>query len=97
MTTAEIRDIAHHIDHTCLSPTATTSDIVNACLEAYCVEAASVCIPPCYVKEVRNILDEVPDRKPKVCTVIGFPHGQNGFKRFSFYCYSFCLRLLFIK
>ena len=77
MTTAEIRDIAHHIDHTCLSSTATTSDIVNTCLEAYCVEAASVCIPPCYVKEVRNILDEVPDRKPKVCTVIGFPHGYN--------------------
>ena len=32
---------------------------------------ASVCIPPCYVKEAR---DYVADRL-KICTVIGFPNG----------------------
>ncbi|MBR5089156.1 MAG: deoxyribose-phosphate aldolase [Ruminiclostridium sp.] len=58
------------IDHTLLSPTATVMQIRTLCIEALDYGTASVCIPPCYVKQVHK---EFPTLN--ICTVIGFPLG----------------------
>lgn len=64
-------DILRHIDHTQLKATASWDDIQKLCEEAIQYGTASVCIPPCYVKRVRERFG----RKPVICTVIGFPLG----------------------
>ena len=61
------------VDHTLLSQTATWEEIKVICDDAIHYGTASVCIPPSYVKTVK---DYVGDRM-KVCTVIGFPNGYN--------------------
>lgn len=61
-------DILRHIDHTQLKATASWDDIQKLCEEAIQYGTASVCIPPCYVKRVRERFG----RKPVICTVIGF-------------------------
>ncbi|MBR1472418.1 MAG: deoxyribose-phosphate aldolase [Lachnospiraceae bacterium] len=70
MTTSEM---IGHVDHTLLKAYATWEEIQALCDEALRLHTASVCIPPCYVKAVkekyRNTL--------KICTVIGFPLGYN--------------------
>lgn len=65
-------EILSHIDHTLLRPTATRQEIFTLCDEAarYCT--ASVCIPPAYVRAVREKYPEL-----NICTVIGFPLGYN--------------------
>lgn len=66
-------EITAHIDHTLLSQTADIDQIKAICDEAVHFGAASVCIPPAYVKEAAQYLKgAVP-----VCTVIGFPNGYN--------------------
>ena len=66
-------EITAHIDHTLLSQTAGIDQIKAICDEAVHFGAASVCIPPAYVKEAAQYLKgAVP-----VCTVIGFPNGYN--------------------
>ncbi len=60
-----------YCDHTELKQTATLKDIYKLIDDAILFSTASVCIPPCYVKEAvqyacKNI---------KICTVIGFPNG----------------------
>jgi len=64
--------ILSHVDHTLLAPTAAWSEIEKLCNEALKYKTASVCIPPCYVKLVR---DTFPDLV--ICTVIGFPLGYD--------------------
>ena len=59
------------VDHTLLTQTAAWKEIKQICDDAITYKAASVCIPPSYVKQVK---DYVGDRMP-VCTVIGFPNG----------------------
>jgi len=61
------------VDHTLLSQSATWEEIKVICDDAIHYQTASVCIPPSYVKPVK---DYVGDRM-KVCTVIGFPNGYN--------------------
>lgn len=69
----EIKSILQTVDHTLLSQTASWSDIKQVCDDAIKYMVASVCIPPCYVKQVKNYVgNEIP-----VCTVIGFPNGYN--------------------
>lgn len=63
-------DILKRIDHTLLSPTATIMQIRTLCIEAIEYKTASVCIPPCYVKQAHK---EFPDLN--ICTVVGFPLG----------------------
>lgn len=70
-------ELAHMIDHTLLSPDATEEQINRLCQEAIEYDFASVCISPCYVKLANKILQ---NENPKVCTVIGFPHGMNSTK-----------------
>jgi deoxyribose-phosphate aldolase len=64
---------AKHIDHTLLKSDATSADIARLCEEAVEYGFASVCIPPCYVPQASRLLygSEV-----AVCTVVGFPLGN---------------------
>lgn len=68
----DIQYILSKCDHTLLAPTATWEDIRSLCDDAIRFGTASVCIPPCYVKRAREY---VADRM-RICTVIGFPHGN---------------------
>ena len=61
-----------YIDHTLLKPTATFAEIKTLCDEAVRYHTASVCIPPYYVKPVRELYQDL-----TICTVIGFPNGYN--------------------
>lgn len=67
------QEIAKMIDHTLLKP-ARDSEIVKLCDEAKQYGFASVCVNPCHVKLAAKELDGSP---VKVCTVIGFPLGDN--------------------
>jgi len=67
----EKSEIFTHIDHTLLTQTATTKEIKAICDEAVAAGAASVCIPPAYVRFCSEYLEG----KIPVCTVIGFPNG----------------------
>lgn len=68
----DIKKILAACDHTLLSLTATWKDIRNVCDEAKEFGTASVCIPPCYVKDAKDYLVDVVN----ICTVIGFPNGN---------------------
>ena len=63
-------DILQRIDHTLLKPFAVWEEIDRLCGEALAYHTASVCIPPCYVKRVREKYEKL-----CICTVIGFPLG----------------------
>ncbi|MBD2251787.1 deoxyribose-phosphate aldolase [Nostoc parmelioides] len=65
-------DIAPFIDHALLTPTATPEQVDQWCEQADRYNFASVCLYPTYVKQAAEILH---GKKPKVCTVIGFPTG----------------------
>lgn len=66
--------INRYIDHTLLKPLATKNQVIKLCKEAKHHKFATVCIPSCYIKAARSILD---DTDVKVCTVISFPLGYN--------------------
>ena len=66
-------DILKRVDHTLLSQTATWEEIQTICDDAICYGTASVCIPPSYVKRVKEYVGD----RMAVCTVIGFPNGYN--------------------
>ncbi len=67
------KEIVKHVDHTLLSQTATWEEIQVICDDAVAYGAASVCIPPSYVKRAKEYLGD----RMAVCTVIGFPNGYN--------------------
>lgn len=67
-------EIAKIIDHTLLKADATDAQIKKLAEEAIEHGFASVCINPCHVKYVADILK---NSGVKVCTVIGFPLGAN--------------------
>lgn len=67
------KEIAKMIDHTLLKP-ATEAQIATLCEEAIQHGFASVCVNPCFVKFAANKLQGT---DVKVCTVIGFPLGEN--------------------
>lgn len=62
------------IDHTLLKAFATSDDIKKICEEAIKYDFASVCVNPCHVSLVSELLK---DSDVRVCTVIGFPLGAN--------------------
>ena len=66
-------DIMSRIDHTQLKAFATWDDIKKLCDEAVLYKTASVCIPPSYVKKVKEAYGD----SLKICTVIGFPLGYS--------------------
>ena len=56
---------------TLLTQTATWAEIKQICDDAVAYGTASVCIPPSYVKQAKEYVQD----KMAVCTVIGFPNG----------------------
>lgn len=66
-----IKDIVKHVDHTLLAQGATWEQIRQICDDAIHYGTASVCIPPSYVKQVKEYMQN----RMAVCTVIGFPNG----------------------
>ncbi|MBQ9510533.1 MAG: deoxyribose-phosphate aldolase [Clostridia bacterium] len=69
----DVKTILSMVDHTLLKQTATWDDIKAICDDGMKYHTASVCIPPCYVKQA----SEYVEGKLKICTVIGFPNGYN--------------------
>jgi len=65
-------DIAPLIDHALLNPAATPEQVEKCCSEAERFNFAAVCVYPVYVRQAAELLH---GKKPKVCTVIGFPTG----------------------
>ncbi len=66
--------LATFIDHTNLNPDASEFDIKKLCNEAIKYNFASVCINPVHVPLAKSILK---DKKPRVCSVVGFPLGAD--------------------
>ena len=67
------KDILAVCDHTLLLQGSTWEEIKGICDDAMKYHTASVCIPPCYVKQAADYMQG----RIKVCTVIGFPNGYN--------------------
>lgn len=65
-------DIAPFIDHALLNPAATPAMVEKYCEQADRFGFAAVCVYPAYVRQAANLLH---GKRPKVCTVIGFPTG----------------------
>jgi len=68
----DIEKILSKCDHTLLHQDATFDDIRALCDDAIKYHTASVCIPPCYVKDAKAYVGD----RMKICTVIGFPNGN---------------------
>lgn len=66
-------EILKKVDHTLLKQISTMEDIKKLCDDAIKCNTASVCIPPCFVKQAKEYVGD----KMKICTVIGFPNGYN--------------------
>ncbi len=66
-----LEKVLEHVDYTLLRQTATWEEIQKLCEEGIKYKAATVCIPPSYVKQAQKF---VQGRIP-ICTVIGFPNG----------------------
>ncbi len=69
----ELSKILTYADHTLLKQDATWEQIKTVCDDAIKFNTASVCIPPCFVKQCKDYCGD----KKKICTVIGFPNGYN--------------------
>ena len=69
----DIKNILSKCDHTLLLQTSTWEEIKKICDDGMKYQTASVCIPPCYVKQAKEYVGE----NLKICTVIGFPNGYN--------------------
>ncbi|MEL6855075.1 MAG: deoxyribose-phosphate aldolase [Cyanobacteria bacterium J06607_13] len=65
-------DLAPFIDHTLLAPAAGLEQIAQLCEEAVRYRFASVCVYPSYVSLA---VEKLHQKRPKVCSVIGFPSG----------------------
>ncbi|NEQ26189.1 MAG: deoxyribose-phosphate aldolase [Microcoleus sp. SIO2G3] len=69
---AEEIDLAPFIDHALLHPAATSDQVIRVCEEADRFQFATVCVYPVHVRQAVELLS---NKSPKVCTVIGFPTG----------------------
>lgn len=69
----EVKEMITHIDHTLLKAFADEKSIFELCEEAVEYNTASVCIPPSYIKAVKEKYGD----KLIICTVIGFPLGYS--------------------
>ena len=68
-----ITEILGRCDHTLLLQTATWDEIRAICDDGMKYKTASVCIPPCYVKQAKEYVGD----RLAICTVIGFPNGDS--------------------
>lgn len=65
------QEILKHVDHTLLLQNAVWEEIKGVCDDGIKYGAASVCIPPSYVKQAAEYVKG----RTAICTVIGFPNG----------------------
>lgn len=65
-------NLAEFIDHSLLNPAATPEQVLKCCEEADRFGFPTVCIFP---NAVRQAVEFLHSKRPKVCTVIGFPTG----------------------
>ena len=68
-----ITEILARCDHTLLLQTATWDEIRAICDDGMKYQTASVCSPPCYVKQAKEYLGD----RLAICTFIGFPNGDS--------------------
>lgn len=66
------KEILSHVDHTQLKAYAAWEDIKKLCEEALELHTASVCVPPCYVRRIKEAYPDL-----NICTVVGFPLGYS--------------------
>lgn len=66
-------ELLKFVDHTLLKAFTTWDEIKVLCDEAIQYNTASVCIPPCYIKRIKDTYGD----KINICTVIGFPLGYS--------------------
>ena len=66
------QELCAKVDHTLLKQGSTWADIQALCDEAMAFGTASVCIPPCYVKQAHKYCGD----RMAICTVVGFPNGN---------------------
>lgn len=66
-------EILEKVDHTQLKAYATWGNIQKLCEEAIRYHTASVCVPPAYVRAIRDTYGE----QLTICTVVGFPLGYS--------------------
>lgn len=66
------QEILKMVDHTLLLQTSTWDEIKAICDDGIKYKTASVCIPPCFVKQAKDYVEN----DCKICTVIGFPNGN---------------------
>jgi deoxyribose-phosphate aldolase len=69
-----LKDIAKLIDHSLLHPAMTDAEILAGCALARRYDAATACVKPYSVPAAR---DALAGSDVKVCSVIGFPHGNS--------------------
>lgn len=69
-----MKNLNEYIDSTLLKPTAKVADIEKLCQDAMVHNFYAVCVNPVYVGLAKTKLKS---SKVKVCTVVGFPLGQN--------------------
>lgn len=69
----DIKEVLSKVDHTLLKPESTWEQIKEICDEGMKYNTASVCIPPSFVKQAAEYVED----KLPICTVIGFPNGYN--------------------
>ena len=67
------KEVLRKVDHTLLSSTATWQELQQLCDDAITYETASVCIPPSYVKRVKDYVGN----RLRIGTVVGFPNGYS--------------------
>jgi deoxyribose-phosphate aldolase len=65
-------DIAYAIEHSAMTPEATETQVMNACLEARKYRFANICVFPYFVSFAAELLR---GSGIAVCTAIAFPHG----------------------
>lgn len=69
--------LAGMIDHSLLHPTLTDEEMIESCKTAVAYRMATVCVKPYFVKKAAEL---TAGSSTKVCSVIGFPHGNNTIK-----------------
>jgi deoxyribose-phosphate aldolase len=69
-----ISELAKMIDHSLLHPTMNDAELDKGCEIANEYNVATVCVKPYYVKRAAELLK---GSDVKVCSVIGFPHGNS--------------------
>lgn len=65
------------IDHSILKPNMTEIEVLSIAREIYPLHVASLCVMPCYLRQVKNVISNLPlSGNTKLSTVIGFPCGN---------------------